>query len=91
MKDDIAALSSTIEKFTRKEKDAGSVLHSGGGSLYSNAMEGLVIKARKEKGLRGGVSKSALLRQLCFQRASSMGNCHFQSSRQKSSVFKDQF
>ena len=57
MYDDIAAIRSTIIKLVEKGQHTMLVLHSAGGFLGSNAIEGLSLKARQEKELPGGVSK----------------------------------
>ena len=56
MHDDIAAIRSSIEKtVVTHETDVVMVLHSAGGFLGSNALQGLSAKARREQGLKGGV------------------------------------
>ncbi|KAL8831699.1 MAG: hypothetical protein Q9191_000709 [Dirinaria sp. TL-2023a] len=55
MADDIAAIRSAIETVATQEKDVVMVMHSGGGFLGSNAIESLSAKARRERGLKGGV------------------------------------
>ena len=57
MHDDVAAIRSTIINLVEKGQDVVLVLHSAGGFLGSNAIEGLSLKARQEKKLPGGVSK----------------------------------
>lgn len=57
MYDDIAAIRSIIIKLVEKGQHIVLVLHSAGGFLGSNAIEGLSLKARQEKELPGGVSK----------------------------------
>ena len=57
MYDDIAAIRSIIMKLVEKGQHIVLVLHSAGGFLGSNAIEGLSLKARQEKELPGGVSK----------------------------------
>ena len=57
MYDDIAAVRSTVIKLVEKGQHIVLVLHSAGGFIGSNAMEGLSLKARQEKELPGGVSK----------------------------------
>ena len=56
MDDDIAAVRQDLQKLVEKEGDIVLLLHSAGGFLGSNAMEGFSAKARKEKGLKGGVN-----------------------------------
>ena len=68
MQDDIAALHSTIDEFVNEEKDVVLVLHSGSGFLCSNAIEGFGIRARNEKGRRGGVSKIVFVTAAVFSR-----------------------
>ena len=55
MHDDIAAIRSTIQELVIAEKKVVIVLHSAGGFLGSNAIEGLSKTVREEKGLKGGV------------------------------------
>ena len=55
MGDDIAVIRSSIEALLVQEKNVVMVLHSGGGFLGSNAIEGLSAQARGEQGLKGGV------------------------------------
>ena len=55
MRDDIAAIRSSVEALVTAEKDVVMVLHSGGGFLGSNAIEGLSAKQRAQEGLKGGV------------------------------------
>ena len=57
MYDDIAAIRSTVTSLVEKGQHVVLVLHSAGGFLGSNAIEGLSLKARQEKQLSGGVSK----------------------------------
>jgi hypothetical protein len=57
MNDDIANIRSTISKVVEAEQEVLLVLHSAGGFLGSAAFEGLTTKARKEKGMKGGVVK----------------------------------
>ena len=66
MKDDIAAVRSTIADLVNAEQDVVLVLHSAGGFLGSNAAEGLDTKARQLAGLRGGVSKIVFLAGAAF-------------------------
>jgi len=61
MEDDIAAVRATVEKVIGDGHDVLLVLHSAGGFLGSNAIEGLSAKARSEKGLKGGVVKIVFL------------------------------
>ena len=55
MHDDIATIPSSVETLTAEDKEIVMVLHSAGGFLGSNAIEGLTAKARTAKGLKGGV------------------------------------
>ena len=55
MHDDIATIRSSVETLTAEDKETVMVLHSAGGFLGSNAIEGLTAKARTAKGLKGGV------------------------------------
>lgn len=61
MHDDIAAIRSTVTQLVEKAQHVVLVLHSAGGFLGSNAIEGLSLKARQEKHLPGGVSKIVFL------------------------------
>lgn len=55
MEDDIAAIRNPIEAAVMEGGDIVVVMHSAGGFLGSNAIEGLGAKARKEQGRTGGV------------------------------------
>ena len=61
MKDDILAIRSTVTDLVDKGQHVVLVLHSAGGFLGSNAIEGLGLKTRQEKQLPGGVSKIVFL------------------------------
>ena len=61
MKDDIVAIRSTVTNLVDKGQHVVLVVHSAGGFLGSNAIEGLGLKARQEKQLLGGVSKIVFL------------------------------
>jgi hypothetical protein len=61
MNDDIANIRSTISKVVEAEEEVLLVLHSAGGFLGSSCIEGLTVKAQKEKGLQGGVVKILFL------------------------------
>ena len=61
LKDDIAAVRSTITDLVDAGEDIILVLHSAGGFLGSEAASGLDVKARLEAGLKGGVSKIVFL------------------------------
>ena len=61
MKEDIAAVRSTIADLVNAGEDVVLVLHSAGGFLGSEAANGLDVKARQEAGLKGGVSKIVFL------------------------------
>lgn len=61
MKDDIAAIRSTISDMVDAGEDIVLVLHSAGGFLGSEAANGLDVKTRQEAGLKGGVSKIVFL------------------------------
>lgn len=65
-KDDIAAVRVIVEKLVTAEEDVILALHSGGGFIGSNAIEGLTAKARTEKGLKGGVTKIVFLTGVVF-------------------------
>ena len=55
MSDDIVAIREELKDLVNKNVEVVLVLHSAGGFLGSNAMEGFPIKDRKAKGLKGGV------------------------------------
>lgn len=57
MNDDILAIRSTVSKLVDNGRHVVLVLHSAGGFLGSNAIEGLSLKAQQEKQLPRGVSK----------------------------------
>ena len=59
MLDDIAAIRDTVTKLVESGKEVVMVMHSGGGFLGSNAIEGLGSKARGEA--KGGVIKLVFL------------------------------
>jgi len=61
MLDDIATVRAKVEKLVTANLEVVMVLHSAGGFLGSNAIEGLDVKARAEKGLKGGVTKLVIL------------------------------
>jgi len=61
MLDDIATVRTTVEKLVVADLEVVMVLHSAGGFLGSNAIEGLDVKTRGEKGLKGGVTKLVIL------------------------------
>ncbi|MCJ1395230.1 hypothetical protein MMC18_008113 [Xylographa bjoerkii] len=61
MEDDIAAVRATVEKLVMVGNDVVMVMHSAGGFLGSNAIEGLSANARVEKGLKGGVTHIVFL------------------------------
>ena len=61
MRDDIAAIRSTIADLVDQGKDVMLVLHSAGGFLGSNAAEGLDVQTRQKTGLKGGVAKIVFL------------------------------
>ena len=66
MKDDIEAICSTVTNIVDKGQHVVLVLHSAGGFLGSNAIEGLSLKARQGKQLSGGVSKIVFLARAIF-------------------------
>ena len=59
MVDDIAAIRSAVTELVESGKEVIMVMHSAGGFLGSNAIQGLGIKARGEA--RGGVTKLVFL------------------------------
>lgn len=64
MLDDIAAVRSAVTKLVESGKEVVMVMHSGGGFIGSNAIEGLGIKARGEA--KGGVIKLVFLAAAVF-------------------------
>lgn len=61
MTDDIAAMRSTVTNTVINGEEIVLVLHSAGGFLGSNAIEGLALQARQNQGLKGGVRKVVFL------------------------------
>jgi pimeloyl-ACP methyl ester carboxylesterase len=61
MKDDIEAIRSDLLRLVEEGKDLVLVLHSAGGFLGSEAMEGLDAKSRNARGAKGGVKGIAFL------------------------------
>jgi hypothetical protein len=57
MDDDIANIRSTVLKAVEADQEVLLVCHSAGGFLGSAAIEGLTLKAREDRGLKGGVVK----------------------------------
>ena len=57
MEDDIAAIRSAVKSLVDQGRELVLVLHSGGGFLGSNAIEGLTLPPREKEGLAGGVKK----------------------------------
>ncbi|KAL8832862.1 MAG: hypothetical protein Q9170_004728 [Blastenia crenularia] len=55
MEEDISAIKSKLEDISGEGKEIIAVMHSAGGFLGSNALEGLSAKHRAEQGLKGGV------------------------------------
>ncbi|OGM44088.1 hypothetical protein ABOM_007317 [Aspergillus bombycis] len=55
LKDDVIAVRAHIDKLVQQGEDILLVLHSAGGFIGCEAMEGLSKKAREERGLSGGV------------------------------------
>ncbi|KAJ5619236.1 hypothetical protein N7510_003220 [Penicillium lagena] len=55
MKDDIAAVRQHLQEVVAQGEDVLLVLHSAGGFIGSEAMQGLSKKQRKESGQKGGV------------------------------------
>lgn len=81
MRDDIAGIRSFVETLVAAEKDIVMVLHSGGGFLGSNAIEGLTAKARKQKGLKGGVIGIVFLTAAVFPEGFKHGPLPFTESK----------
>ena len=61
MLDDIAAIRATVTTLVENGQVVLLVLHSAGGFLGSNAIEGLSVGARQEAKLQGGVGKIVFL------------------------------
>ncbi|KAK4690877.1 hypothetical protein P7C71_g6011, partial [Lecanoromycetidae sp. Uapishka_2] len=61
MLDDVAAIRTKIAESVDKGEEVVLVLHSAGGFLGSNAIEGLTVEVRRAKGLQGGVKKIVFL------------------------------
>jgi Alpha/beta hydrolase family len=55
MKDDIAAIRQRLVPLVSRGDNVLLVLHSAGGFLGSEAMQGLDVKQRRERGEKGGV------------------------------------
>jgi pimeloyl-ACP methyl ester carboxylesterase len=55
MADDIASIRATLTTLVASNADVLLVLHSAGGFLGSEAMQGLSARERREQGLEGGV------------------------------------
>ncbi|KAE8394363.1 hypothetical protein ETB97_007211 [Aspergillus alliaceus] len=55
MKDDIAAVHQHLKKIVERDQEVLLVLHSAGGFIGSEAMEGLDKNAREKQGRKGGV------------------------------------
>lgn len=55
MEDDITSLHAAIAAVIQEDQEVLLVLHSAGGFIGSEAMQGLDVKHRKEAGLKGGV------------------------------------
>lgn len=56
MNDDILSIRVVISQLVQSSKEVLLVLHSAGGFLASEAMEGLSVREREDAGLKGGVS-----------------------------------
>ncbi|KAI0144473.1 alpha/beta-hydrolase [Xylariaceae sp. FL1272] len=61
LQDDAQAIRTTLVKLINEGKEVVLVPHSYGGIVASNAVEGLDIKSRVSKGLKGGVSMIVFL------------------------------
>ncbi len=66
MKNDIAAIRSTVKNLVKTGQHVVLVLHSVGGFLGSNAIEGLSLEARHGKQLPGGVCKIVFVAGIVF-------------------------
>lgn len=77
MLDDIAAIRSSVESVLSAEEEIILVLHSAGGFLGSNAMEGLSKKTRAESGLKGGVVGIVFLAAAVFPEGFEHGSLPF--------------
>jgi pimeloyl-ACP methyl ester carboxylesterase len=61
MHDDIAALRIALLPHVEAEKEIVLVMHSLGGLLGSNAIEGMGIEARAKEGKKGGIKRLVYL------------------------------
>lgn len=61
LQDDVRAIRAQIEPLIEAEKEIILVMHSAGGFLGSNAIEGWGVDARRKDGKAGGVSRLVFL------------------------------
>lgn len=61
MHDDISAIRTSLLPLIEADKEIVLVMHSLGGCLGSNAIEGFGIEARKKDGKKGGIMKLVYL------------------------------
>lgn len=59
--DDAQCVSTAVEALVNKGKEAILVAHFAGAAVASQAVKGLALAARKDKGLEGGISKLVFL------------------------------
>ena len=84
MSDDIAGVRKQIEVIVEKNEDVVLVLHSAGGFIGSNAMEGLSAKTRKEKGQQGGVKGIVFISGAVFPEGFTHGPLPFAAAKVRS-------
>lgn len=77
MADDIEHVRKAVREAIADKNEVVLFLHSAGGFLGSNAIEGLTVKARKEAGLEGGVSKIIFLSGAVFPKGYKHGPLPF--------------
>ena len=61
MKDDAAAIRAGVEPLVDEGRELVLILHSAGGFLGSDAIEGLGLEARAKAGKKGGVARLVFL------------------------------
>ncbi|GMG41245.1 unnamed protein product [Aspergillus oryzae var. brunneus] len=75
LKDDVLAVRTHIEKLVQQGEDVLLALHSAGGFIGSEAMEGFSRKDREERGLSGGVVGIAFVAAAIVEEGMCMGIC----------------
>ena len=66
LNDDVAHVRHTIESFVNRGHNVLLVVHSGGGPICSNAIEGLSLKEREAIGKKGGIVRIAFVAATAF-------------------------